>query len=118
MGSNNWITANSILNHIRIEKSVQRYDIGTLPPRIQKCQQMARLLSLFLAASSASGNREPKTLTISRVVQGDNYTNCEKPDSRSFYDFTTEDIEKVRNVSFSDPEYTNKVLLVVNLASF
>jgi len=39
-------------------------------------------------------------------------------DPRSLNDFTTEDIEKMKNVSFSDPEYTNKVLLVVNLASF
>ena len=28
---------------------------------------------------------------------------------RSLNDFTTEDIEKMNNVSFSDPEYTNKV---------
>ena len=28
---------------------------------------------------------------------------------RSLNDFTTEDIEKMKNVSFSDPEYTNKV---------
>jgi len=39
-------------------------------------------------------------------------------DGRSFHQFTTEDIEKFNNVSFSDPEYTGKVLLVVNLASF
>ena len=38
--------------------------------------------------------------------------------SRSLNDFITEDIEKMNNVSFSDPEYRNKVLLVVNLASF
>jgi len=36
----------------------------------------------------------------------------------SFYDFQSEDIEKLNNVSFADPEYTGKVLLVVNLASF
>ena len=30
---------------------------------------------------------------------------------RSLNDFTTEDIEKMNNVSFSDPEYTNKVPL-------
>jgi len=48
-----------------------------------------------------------------------NYKECEEPkDSTSFHDFTTEDIEKLNNVSFSDPEYAGKVLLVVNLASF
>jgi len=48
-----------------------------------------------------------------------NYKECEEPkDSKSFHDFTTEDIEKLNNVSFSDPEYAGKVLLVVNLASF
>ena len=40
------------------------------------------------------------------------------PTLRSLNDFTTEDIEKMNNVSFSDAEYTDKVLLVVNLASF
>jgi len=39
-------------------------------------------------------------------------------DGRSLHQFTTEDIEKATNVSFSDPEYAGKVLLVVNLASF
>ena len=47
---------------------------------------------------------------------------CSQPgegvDSRSFHDFWSEDIEKKRNVSFSSPEYTGKVLLVVNVASF
>jgi len=110
---------------------------------------MARLLSLFLAASSASdfvsskqghgwhghghghgwnghghgrgyGHGKPKKLQFSCAVKEEDYKDCryQGSDSRSFYDFTTEDIEKVRNVSFSDPEYTNKVLLVVNLASF
>jgi len=52
-------------------------------------------------------------------VPEDKYTTCVHPaDSKSFSDFTTEDIEKLNNVSFSDPEYIGKVLLVVNLASF
>jgi len=65
-------------------------------------------------------DREPKTLQFSRAVKEENYKDCKDQglDTRSLYDFTTEDIEKVRNVSFSDPEYTNKVLLVVNLAGF
>jgi len=52
-------------------------------------------------------------------VPEDNFKECLEPkDSQSFYDFTTEDIAKLNNVSFNDPEYTGKVLLVVNLASF
>merc|ERR1712243_317287 len=66
-------------------------------------------------------NRQEKSISprgfgkISEV----NFKECQEPkDSTSFYDFTTEDIEKLNNVSFSDPEYAGKVLLVVNLASF
>merc|ERR1711885_42401 len=52
-------------------------------------------------------------------VPEDKFKECDEPkDSKSFHDFTTEDIEKLNNVSFSDPEYAGKVLLVVNLASF
>jgi len=36
---------------------------------------------------------------------------------RSLNDFTTEDIEKMNNVSFSDPEYTNKVPSLISEAS-
>jgi len=64
--------------------------------------------------------REEKALYFGDEVDEKKYTSC-KPrgnDPRSLNDFTTEDIEKMNNVSFSDPEYTNKVLLVVNLASF
>jgi len=52
-------------------------------------------------------------------VAEDKFKECFEPkDSTSFHDFTTEDIEKLNNVSFSDPEYAGKILLVVNLASF
>jgi len=102
---------------------------------------MARLMPLLLAAASANdlkiqvkhvlaGNeysgsaaaarREEKSLVFGDEVPEDKFTSC-KPrgnDPRSLNDFTTEDIERLNNVSFSDPEYTNKVLLVVNLASF
>ena len=46
--------------------------------------------------------------------------NCyrEDGDDRSFHDFWSEDIEKMRNVSFNHPDYVGNVLLVVNLASF
>merc|ERR1712002_450923 len=64
--------------------------------------------------------REDKSLELGNVIPEEKFTSCKSSDSdiRSFHDFTTEDIEKVNNVSFSDPQYTNKVLLVVNLASF
>jgi hypothetical protein len=99
---------------------------------------MARLMPLLLAAASAqelhgvkhvlagseysatAAGREEKALYFGDEVDEKKYTSC-KPrgnDPRSLNDFTTEDIEKMNNVSFSDPEYTNKVLLVVNLASF
>ena len=37
------------------------------------------------------------------------YFHCVPNIFRSLNDFTTEDIERLNNVSFSDPEYTNKV---------
>ena len=53
-------------------------------------------------------------------MPADKYKNClpQGEDTRSFYDYTSEDIEKMTNVSFSEPEYQGKVLMVVNLASF
>jgi len=99
---------------------------------------MARLMPLLLVAASAQemkgvkhvlagteysgtqGTREDKSFEFGGEIPLDKFKDC-KPqgsDSRSLNDFTTEDIEKANNVSFSEPEYTNKVLLVVNLASF
>merc|ERR1711971_1175540 len=99
--------------------------------------RMARLMPLLLAAASAQElhgvkhvlagseysaavQREEKALVFGNGVGEEKYTSCRTRgnDPRSLNDFTTEDIEKMNNVSFSDPEYTNKVLLVVNLASF
>ena len=44
---------------------------------------------------------------FSCVIQFCQFLSCVQ--FRSLNDFTTEDIEKMKNVSFSDPEYTNKV---------
>lgn len=101
---------------------------------------MAKLLPVLVALSpfSVFGSRDVKHVMageeygISRrqeksisssgfgtEVATDKFTECAHPgDSKSFNDFTTEDIEKLNNISFSDPEYAGKVLLVVNLASF
>ena len=53
-------------------------------------------------------------------VPEDKFKSCHqsKGDNRSFYDFSSEDIEKLNNVSFDHPDYVGKILLVVNLASF
>jgi len=61
-----------------------------------------------------------ESLVFGNEVPEDKFTSCKLhgKDQRSLNDFTTEDIEKLNNVYFSDPEYTNKVLLVVNVASF
>ena len=66
------------------------------------------------------GIREPKSNGLCSKVPADKYKNClpQGEDTRSFYDYTSEDIEKLTNVSFSEPEYQGKVLMVVNLASF
>lgn len=73
-------------------------------------------------SSSLGGVREQRVLgsLLGDSVPADKYKSCREQgaDARSLNDFTTEDIEKLNNVSFSDPEYTQKVLLVVNLASF
>ena len=46
-------------------------------------------------------------------MPADKYKNClpQGEDTRSFYDYTSEDIEKMTNVSFSEPEYQGKVLM-------
>ena len=66
------------------------------------------------------GVREPKSNGLCSKVPANKYKNClpQGEDTRSFYDYTSEDIEKMTNVSFSEPEYQGKVLMVVNLASF
>ena len=66
------------------------------------------------------GIREPKSNGLCSKVPADKYKNClpQGEDTRSFYDYHSEDIEKMTNVSFSEPEYQGKVLMVVNLASF
>jgi len=100
---------------------------------------MAHLMPLLLAAASASELQGVKhvlagseysssqgrgdrglSLQLPSTVHQDMFKQCQPQgaDSRSLYDFTTEDIEKLNNVSFSEPQFTNKVLLVVNLASF
>jgi len=68
----------------------------------------------------SQGTREPKSNGLCSKVPADKYQNCvpQGEDTRSFYDYHSEDIEKLTNVSFSDPEYQGKVLMVVNLASF
>jgi len=57
----------------------------------------------------SQGIREPKSNGLCSKVPSDKYQNCvpQGEDTRSFYDFHSEDIEKLSNV-----------LMVVNLASF
>jgi len=54
------------------------------------------------------------------TVPENKYKDCDAAplDNGSFYDFHSEDIHKINNVSFSHPDYVGQVLLVVNLASF
>ena len=63
-------------------------------------------------------NRQEKSISLMGFgpdVPEDKFKECVQPkDSKSFHDFTTEDIEKLNNVSFSDPKYAGKVLLVYN----
>ena len=68
-----------------------------------------------------SRERDPKAArSLCTEVPEDKFKSCHqsKGDNRSFYDFSSEDIEKLNNVSFDHPDYVGKVLLVVNLASF
>ena len=57
---------------------------------------------------------------IEVVTLHDKFTSCSSSsrDERTFFDFSSEDVEKIRNVSFSHENYTGHVSLVVNLASF
>merc|ERR1712126_201025 len=83
---------------------------------------MARLLPVLAGEEYGISSRQDKSISargFGNDVAEDKFKECFEPkDSTSFHDFTTEDIEKLNNVSFSDPEYAGKVLLVVNLASF
>jgi len=103
---------------------------------------MAHLLSVMMAASvvagqdvrhvlagqeyrytdqaGAEGTREAKSAGLCSKIPADKYQNChpQAEDSRSFHDYSSEDIERLTNVSFSSEQYTGRVLLVVNLASF
>ena len=58
--------------------------------------------------------------TLSDAVASDKFRSCSDPNGAdgSLFDFSSEDIEKINNVSFSHENYTGKALLVVNLASF
>jgi len=68
---------------------------------------------------NAAEEKDRNDLRVLTKVPEENYKECvNSKDSKSFYDFTTEDVEKLNNVSFNDPKYKGKVLLVVNLASF
>merc|ERR1711913_130560 len=63
--------------------------------------------------------RSPKFHDFSSAVPEDKFTSCSHgEDETSLFDFSSEDIEKRRNVSFSHQNYTGHVSLVVNLASF
>ena len=66
------------------------------------------------------GTREAKSAGLCSKIPADKYQNChpQAEDSRSFHDYSSEDIERLTNVSFSSEQYTGRVLLVVNLASF
>jgi len=66
-------------------------------------------------------SRQQKSVhTLCNEIPKEKLQNCYKEDGdeRSFYDFWSEDIEKMNNVSFNHPDYVGNVLLVVNLASF
>ena len=57
---------------------------------------------------------------MSSVLPPEKYTQCLQSDleDQSLQDFTVQNIEKTKMVSFSDKKFRDKVSLVVNLASF
>ena len=59
---------------------------------------------------NAAEEKDRNDLRFITKVPEENYKECvNSKDSKSFYDFTTEDVEKLNNVSFNDPEYKGKV---------
>jgi len=64
---------------------------------------------------SKSGN-----FALCDSVPSNKYQDCSRQegDTRVLYNYWSEDIEKKENISLGLPEYRDKVLLVVNLASF
>ena len=75
---------------------------------------------IYLISFIFQGTREAKSAGLCSKIPADKYQNChpQAEDSRSFHDYSSEDIERLTNVSFSSEQYTDRVLLVVNLASF
>merc|ERR1711953_191942 len=65
-------------------------------------------------------SRQSKSNNLCESIASEKYQDCSRQegDERVLYNYWSEDIEKKENVSFALPQYTNKVLLVVNLASF
>ena len=81
------------------------------------------IVNIYQLVSSTlifQGTREAKSAGLCSKIPADKYQNChpQAEDSRSFHDYSSEDIERLTNVSFSSEQYTGRVLLVVNLASF
>ena len=77
-------------------------------------------ISIYFISFIFQGTREAKSAGLCSKIPADKYQNChpQAEDSRSFHDYSSEDIERLTNVSFSSEQYTDRVLLVVNLASF
>ena len=65
-------------------------------------------------------NWEANSAGMCNEIPADKYQNChpQGDDSRSFHDYSSEDIERLTNVSFSSEQYIGRVLLVVNTATF
>ena len=101
-------------------KHVMAGDEYNVRQQLSQVSTLCTILSFFNDNNISQGFREPKSNGLCSKVPADKYKNClpQGEDTRSFYDYHSEDIEKLNNVSFSEPEYQGKVLLVVNLASF
>jgi len=100
-----------------------QYHYWPLNPYFQSFSQIKHVLAgQEYQAKEASSSRQAKATSsgLCQQIAEDKYQDCsiDAADNTVLYNFTTEDIEKKENISFSAPEYTNKVLLVVNLASF
>jgi len=100
---------------------IKRKQPGVLPNEHPLKANRVKGRKFFNNCFLGKESRQEKSVqTLCNEIPKEKLQNCyrEDGDDRSFHDFWSEDIEKMRNVSFNHPDYVGNVLLVVNLASF
>jgi len=91
--------------------------LALAPVQAQMTYGTSKGTSYLVTKGSSQASKYKK---MSSNLPPEKYTQCLQSDQedQSLQDFTVQNIEKTKMVSFSDKKYRDKVTLVVNLASF